>query len=105
MPLTLLFDEKYQSHDGFGYARAERWFGTAKAIVFVGTSLSVNVTNEAINIGEKNGALLFNFNVMEDSVMSEKVKGMRWVVGKAEETLLELENAVGEAMTYYTIDG
>lgn len=66
MPLTLLFDEKYQSHDGFGYARAERWFGQAKAIVFVGTSLSVNVTSEAISIGLRHGAQLYNFNVVED---------------------------------------
>ncbi|CAL6028163.1 NAD-dependent_deacytelase Sir2 [Hexamita inflata] len=102
MPLTLLFDEKYQSHDGFGYARAERWFAKAKAIVFVGTSLSVNVTSEAINVGEKNGAELFNFNIMEDDT---KMRGMRWILGKAEETLMELEKAVAQEMTKTGPDG
>ena len=105
MPLTLLFDEKYQSHDGFGYARAERWFAGAQAIVFVGTSLSVNVTSEAINIGEKNGALLYNFNIMEDQVMKDKFKQMMWVIGKAEETLPELDAAVAEEMTVKRPDG
>lgn len=99
MPLTLLFDEKYQSHDGFGYARAERWFEHAQAIVFVGTSFSVTVTEEAVRISQRNQAKLFNFNIMVDEKMNERSKNqMYWIIGKAEETLVQLEEALGEEM-------
>lgn len=69
MPLTLLFDEKYQSHDQFGYHRAERWFQAAEAVIFVGTSFSVTVTEEALKYALKNDAELFSFNINHDTNM------------------------------------
>lgn len=56
----------------------------------------MNVTSEAISIGQRHGAQLYNFNVIEDKDDHQK---MKWVVGKAEETLVELANCLADCMT------
>ncbi|KAH0575646.1 NAD-dependent deacytelase Sir2 [Spironucleus salmonicida] len=92
MPLTLMFDENYNSHDMFGYSKAERWFQKAAAIVFVGTSLSVRITSDAVRLSERNKAQYFNFNVMDD----DRVQNQKWVLGKAENTLEQVRTILIE---------
>ncbi|TNJ30147.1 Transcriptional regulator, Sir2 family [Giardia muris] len=71
MPHALMFDEQYVGHDFYGYYKAERWIRGARVLIFVGTSFSVNITQDAINIALEKGIRLFNFNVSRDIRMEE----------------------------------
>jgi len=62
-PLVLLFDERYDSHPFFRARDAFAAFGEADAIVFVGTSFSVGVTELALETGQRTGARMINLNV------------------------------------------
>ena len=46
LPQALLFDEEYESHSFYQYRKALRWLATAKALVFVGTSFAVGITEQ-----------------------------------------------------------
>ena len=50
LPQTLLFDEDYESHSFYEYRKARRWLASAKAVVFVGTSFAVGVTEHALQV-------------------------------------------------------
>ncbi|CAM9949379.1 unnamed protein product, partial [Laminaria digitata] len=43
-PMSLLFDEDYDSHSFYDFDRIEEWFKGADALVFVGTSFAVTLT-------------------------------------------------------------
>lgn len=43
-PMSLLFDEDYDSHSFYDFEKAEDWFKEADAVVFVGTSFAVTLT-------------------------------------------------------------
>ncbi|CAN0559526.1 unnamed protein product, partial [Ectocarpus sp. 12 AP-2014] len=43
-PMSLLFDEDYDSHSFYEFEKAEDWFKEADAVVFVGTSFAVTLT-------------------------------------------------------------
>ncbi len=84
-PLVLLFDETYDSHPAYGMRTARRAFNDAEAIVFVGTSFSVGITDYAIRAGTYAKARLVNVNV-------EPVDDLEIVnlLGPAEQTLPHL---------------
>lgn len=92
MPLALMFDEMYDSHAFYQSDKAMSAFEEAEALVFIGTSFQVNITNLAIEAGpRKRGIPIFNFNI-RDSLA--KTGGRRYdvynIIGPAEETLQEL---------------
>ena len=53
LPQALLFDEEYESHSFYQYRKARRWLSSAKAIVFVGTSFAVGITEQALHVAEE----------------------------------------------------
>jgi NAD-dependent SIR2 family protein deacetylase len=61
-PLVLLFDEMYDSHAAYRMREARRALNDAEAIVFVGTSFSVGITDYAVRAGGVGGAVLVNIN-------------------------------------------
>ncbi len=67
MPQALLFDEKYTSHSFYNWSRVVKWLTKAEAYIFIGTSFSVGVTQEAVAMGRKMGKKMFNFNVYADT--------------------------------------
>ena len=69
LPQALLFDEMYESHAFYSYRKVVRWFKRASAFVFIGTSFSVNVTLEALDIAEQQGARVFDFNTRPEAVL------------------------------------
>ena len=64
LPQTLLFDEEYESHSFYEYRKVRRWLGSAKAIVFVGTSFAVGVTEHALQLAEAGVLPTYSFNVV-----------------------------------------
>ena len=52
-PYVLLFDEIYT--DLYGISDAEKWMNSAKKIIFIGTSFSVNITTIALRIAVSRG--------------------------------------------------
>ena len=97
-PLVLLFDESYDSHPYFRAHEAFTAFGQADAIVFVGTSFSVGVTEMALASGQRHRSRLFNLN-LEPFTHAEPWRWltlkMRDVLGPAEELLPRLADALG----------
>src|SRR3990167_1967088 len=78
LPLVLMFDEEYESHEFYEFPKALKWIEHAKMIIFIGTSHSVNITRVAEQIGYQNNVQLFNINPF-DSVI-----GMQNISEKAE---------------------
>lgn len=48
LPLALFFDELYISHSFYQYEKALEWLYSSDIIIFVGTSFSVGICNEAL---------------------------------------------------------
>eukprot|EP00920_Eleutheroschizon_duboscqi_P041045 GHVT01098147.1.p1 GENE.GHVT01098147.1~~GHVT01098147.1.p1 ORF type:complete len:893 (-),score=146.24 GHVT01098147.1:530-3208(-) len=48
LPLCLLFDEQYDAHEFFQCTRWRRWLFEADALIFIGTSFSVGLTDFAL---------------------------------------------------------
>lgn len=120
MPHALMFDEQYVSHDFYRYYEAEQWLRAADAIVFVGTSFSVNITQDAINIALESSRdiELYSFNIAQDEKIEEASyqtacqrlfsQGSRprvdslelqWIIGPSEETLPLLDRILTELMS------
>ncbi|GAB5031939.1 transcriptional sir2 family [Nannochloropsis oceanica] len=96
MPLALMFDEMYDSHAFYQSDKAMCAFEKADALVFIGTSFQVNITNLAIEAGpRKRGIPVFNFNTRD---CLSKRGGRRYdvynIIGPAEETVNELMKEV-----------
>ena len=51
-PFVLLFDEMYT--EIYRFTEAEEWMNSAKKMIFIGTSFSVNITSIALRIGMSN---------------------------------------------------
>ena len=51
-PFVLLFDEMYT--EIYRFSEAEEWMNSAKKMIFIGTSFSVNITSIALRIGMAN---------------------------------------------------
>lgn len=121
MPQALMFDEQYVSHDFYQYPKAERWMKSAAAFIFVGTSFSVNITQDAMNMGMNNQTLFFNFNVHKDEKLEESIilecnnsenrvnncgpvspdynLKINWIVGQSEITLPLLADMLTELLS------
>ena len=95
LPQTLLFDEKYESHDFYQWHRALQWIGDSDIIVFVGTSFSVGVTHECMTIARDNQKIMYNFNVRIDDEVKDMPR-MHHITGKCEQTLPLLYNTLVE---------
>eukprot|EP01055_Gregarina_sp_Pseudo9_P000545 Gregarina_sp_Pseudo_9__544@NODE_1350_length_1670_cov_18_211527_g1261_i0_p1_GENE_NODE_1350_length_1670_cov_18_211527_g1261_i0NODE_1350_length_1670_cov_18_211527_g1261_i0_p1_ORF_typecomplete_len422_score30_71SIR2/PF02146_17/1_4e25_NODE_1350_length_1670_cov_18_211527_g1261_i03371602 len=67
MPLTLLFDENYQTHSFFAFDKFTTWLKEAEVVIFVGTSFSVFCTQYAINMCRYSGKTVFNINPRLDT--------------------------------------
>ncbi|KAL0490200.1 sir2E [Acrasis kona] len=83
LPQALLFDEKYTSHDFYQWHRVLNWIQRSAAIVFIGTSFSVGVTQEAVLVCAAQGKDMYNFNVRVEDEVSE-LKDMYHIIGKAD---------------------
>ena len=100
LPQTLLFDEDYDSHSFYQWAKTQEWLEEADGFIFVGTSFSVNLTKEALDIAGKKQLPVFDFNVASSggtktTRQGQRIKSLYMVVGKAEETLPKLSELVG----------
>ena len=98
-PNTLLFDEDYSDHKSYRFEEARDWLEESDAVVFVGTSFSVSITDIALDILKENNEqcdkLVFNFN-LTDNVPTCKSHLLRtmFVPGKCEDTLSHLQEAL-----------
>ncbi|CAM9420606.1 unnamed protein product [Ectocarpus sp. 13 AM-2016] len=93
-PMSLLFDEDYDSHSFYEFEKAEDWFKEADAVVFVGTSFAVTLTSLAIREAKRRGIPVFDFNVSV-SLKSSPALDAKTVLGRAEATLPALASASG----------
>ena len=91
MPQTLLFDENYNSHKYFKWEYVLKWVREAEVIIYVGTSFSVGITNEAHYAAKSTKAREFNFNLYPDSINGDKIPT---IVGKSEKTLPMLQELI-----------
>ena len=97
LPQCLLFDEDYCSHPFYEWGPAQQWMEDAKAIVFVGTSFSVGLTNIALEEGRTSGQLVFNVNLEHaKDLRPVDARRMRHLIGPSEEILPLLAYTVGK---------
>jgi NAD-dependent SIR2 family protein deacetylase len=108
LPMALFFDECYQTHRFFRYNQAISWLSNADAVVFVGTSLSVGITHQALTLSrgktfffntEASGQLLETSSIgfasrNLDVSQSETDEQMFDVIGPCETTLNMLRKLV-----------
>jgi NAD-dependent SIR2 family protein deacetylase len=66
LPQSLLFDELYESHSHYSWDKCLNWMEEADVFIFIGTSFSVGVTAEAIDIAKNGKKIVFNFNLTEE---------------------------------------
>jgi NAD-dependent SIR2 family protein deacetylase len=101
MPQALLFDEGYHAHDYYQFERMEDWLAKADAIIFVGTSFQVTITDVALNHARDNGVPVYNFNVDakgNGSLESTSRLNAENIIGDVGETLPMLWIACQEEM-------
>jgi len=96
LPQVLLFDELYESHDFYCWHKCLKWIEEADVIIFVGTSMSVGVTQEVIlRASEHNPRIFFyNFNISNKDFKTfcgrANPKNVKHILGPCEKTLPEL---------------
>lgn len=96
LPNCLLFDEDYASHVAYRFQEAQDWLEAAHAIVFVGTSFSVQITGIALQFANLSGdKQVFDFNVNPQAIPSSKASRVTvlQVIGPSEKTLKQLGNS------------
>ena len=86
MPQALLFDEGYHSHSHYNFEKAENWISKASAIVFVGTSFAVGITNVALDFARSKQLPVFNFN-LNDRLEPTQLLQAENIMGVSDETL------------------
>lgn len=99
LPQTLLFDEDYESHTFYQWKKAEKWLSEADGFVFVGTSFSVTVTSEALEMAAQKGLPVWDFNIATSggsgaARQGKRIRPLYMVVGTSEETLPKLASLV-----------
>ena len=98
LPQALLFDEEYESHAFYQFRKARRWLEAAKAVVFVGTSFAVGVTEQALHVAEAHSLPVYSFNVTVEAPGRHEASSheplptpvMHHIVGGCEVTLPRL---------------
>jgi NAD-dependent deacetylase len=113
LPQALLFDEEYESHAFYQYRKARRWLASAKALVFVGTSFAVGITEQALHVADEGRLPCFSFNVkFEQPVAHEASNGqlplpkplMHHIIGGCELTLPSLTTLVAAPLAKSVTD-
>lgn len=94
-PLVLLFDEQYASHRAYRWDEARRAFKHADAIVFVGTSFAVGITEFALHAGRRRTLISVNTESTDDLGLDATALNMGEIVGRSEETLPALAALLG----------
>lgn len=92
-PQALLFDEGYHSHEFYQYQVMEEWISKATAIVFVGTSFAVTITDVALKHAKRNGLQVFNFNT-QDTLQPSETLHVENIIGPSHETLVQLVDTI-----------
>jgi NAD-dependent deacetylase len=85
-PLSLMFDEDYDSHTFYRFSAVRQWLSAADAIVFVGTSFTVTVTQIALDEARSRRVPVFDFN-LASTLHSSPALNVQTIEGPAEETL------------------
>jgi NAD-dependent deacetylase len=85
-PLSLMFDEDYDSHSFYRFSAVRQWLSAAEVIVFAGTSFTVTVTQIALDEARSRKVPVFDFNVAA-SLHSSPALNVQTIEGRAEETL------------------
>ena len=98
LPQCLLFDEEYSSHPFYEWNAASDWMEDACAMVFVGTSFSVGLTQKALLLSRKKKAVLFNMNLnsMDQDMGTKDLQRMTDIFGPSQEMLPLLAHVVGK---------
>ena len=113
LPQALLFDEEYESHAFYQYRKARRWLSSAKAVVFVGTSFAVGITEQALYYADESRLPTFSFNLkFEEPAAHEASRGelplprplMHHIVGGCEVTLPKLAALVSAPLSKTTAE-
>jgi hypothetical protein len=97
LPQTLLFDEDYESHNYYQWPKAERWLKEADGFVFIGTSFSVTLTSEALDVAARKQLPVWDFNIASSGAVArqgKRIKPLYMVVGGSEVTLPRLSALV-----------
>lgn len=81
---VLLFDEYYLEHQDYRFVEAENLATQAAAILFVGTSFSVGVTDMYLRTGGQRGIPMYS---VDPSANAESWPGLRTLAAPAEELL------------------
>jgi hypothetical protein len=63
LPQFLFFDELYESHRYYQWEKSLEWVAAADAFVFVGTSMAVGITEEALRTSRRRKTPVFSLNV------------------------------------------
>lgn len=84
-PQALLFDEGYHSHAFYRFMDMEDWITKADALVFVGTSFAVTVTDVALSHAREHFIPVYNFNLENSNCRLEST------------SRLNVENIMGDA--------
>ncbi|MCA9604368.1 MAG: RNA polymerase subunit sigma [Myxococcales bacterium] len=90
-PHVLWFDERYDAHRDYQYQRVMKATKRAEAIVFVGTSFAVGITDAILSRGVRNRASLFSI----DPSGRQPHRLVEPVRARAEEVLPALVQALG----------
>lgn len=86
IPQALLFDEGYHSHSHYKFELAEDWIADASALVFVGTSFAVTITNVALEFARIKEVPVFNLNLIDRLEPTSRLQAEN-VIGRSDETL------------------
>ena len=89
MPQALLFDESYHDHKYYQYELVEEWIQNANVIVLVGTSCTVQLTQQTLKYAVQQAIPIYNLNLHPLTVSSQ--------VGTAATTSGSIQNILGPA--------
>ena len=99
LPQALLFDEGYHSHSYYQFEQMEKALEQADVLVFCGTSCSVHLTAVALQVARTRRLPVYNFN-LHDTLTSTMWLNVNNIMGPAQETLVELRNALDQAVIH-----
>ena len=94
-PHVLWFDERYDEHDDYQFARVIRMAQRARLVVFAGTSFSVGVTDLVLDCALATDAQIFSI----DPAPRGLHPAVEMVIDTAETALSSLAAEVGAAPT------
>jgi NAD-dependent SIR2 family protein deacetylase len=92
---VLWFDETYDSHDDYQWDRVLTGAMTCDAVLFVGTSFSVGVTDLILSSASRRGAAIV---AIDPAAAGAPAPGVRMVRARAEEILPELSATLGASL-------